>query len=38
MLKGSAYAPDRLEAYHPWKIIPELPEDPRDLNAILEED
>ena len=38
VLKGSAYAPDRLEAYHPWKIIPELPEDPRDLNAILEED
>lgn len=37
VLKGSSYTLERLEAYHPWKIIPELPEDPRDLSAILEE-
>ena len=37
VLKGSSYPKDRLEVYHPWKIIPELPEDPRDFSAILEE-
>lgn len=35
--KGSSYARDRLEAFHPWKIIPELPARPEALRAIVEE-
>lgn len=38
VLKGSSYTPDRLEAYKPWKIIPELPARPEELRAILEEE
>ncbi len=35
ILAGSAYQKEKLESYHPWKIIDKLPENPQDLFTLL---
>lgn len=38
VLTGSVYKKEQLEAEHPWKIIPELPENPEDLLRLVKEE
>lgn len=35
LLAGSAYAKEKLETYQPWKILDKLPDEPKELFALL---